>query len=119
MAIIRGLNTSFLNHIELNEPTLKAIRFNESELYMLKMCIYKGLNFSSYVKSLIIEDIKKCNNSGANDSINKDSIRDLIREVLKEDNIKTGSLQVENENIETKVNNEYVNALGALGIKRR
>lgn len=113
MGII-GVNLDFLNDIEINEPTIKAVRFNEDEMYMLKFAAYKGMKFSSYVKQLINDDIKNhCNNTKADNGITKDKIKDIIMEVLREANFVSAA------EVEEEIEDEDFEALGDLGISRR
>ena len=113
-----GLDLSFLEGIELNEPTVKAVRFNDNEMYMLKFIAYKGMKFSSYVKQLIISDIRNhCNEENIIGNISKNDMKEMMLEVLRENNyvMKESKEAVHNQENE----DEAMMALGELGISKR
>lgn len=83
---IDNLDLSFLDNIEIEdkETIIKSISFNKNEQFMLKYVAYKDKKFASYVKELILEDIKK--------HLKKDDdehFKNLIRQILREEGIKT------------------------------
>ena len=115
---IVGLDLSFLDGIELNDPVVKAVRFNDDEMYMLKFIAYKGMKFSSYVKQLIIRDIRKhCNKENVIGSISKDDIKEIMLEVLRENNYTRN--ESNEEGCKYKKEDEEIMALAELGISKR
>lgn len=86
---ISSVDLSFLDNVELDEKDkdilVKSVRFNQNEYYMLKFCKYKNKKFATYVKELIIADIIKDITKTEFNNINKDYLKEVIREILKEE----------------------------------
>lgn len=122
----RELDLKFLDGIELNEPKVKAVRFNDDEIYMLKFIAYKGMKFSSYVKQLVVADIRNyCIEKESNTigSIDKEDIKEIVIEILRDNNYikQENKEEIHKDNIITnnKENDDAILALTELGISRR
>lgn len=90
----------------------KPIRFNdEEEKTLLKHAEKYGRNFASYVKDLIIRDMESKQNK-IEPVISKEEIKEIIKELLLEQDIDGGSLI----NDDPTPDDDFTSALKDMGI---